>query len=104
MKSITFYDHKKIRTDFLEDKFAAVRWFLTKFENNVRQYYHHTEFVVIDETLCNCHNSYNCDFKVYMKDKPGNYGFLLSVLADVRHHNTSQVINYVIPPPRKGKQ
>ena len=74
MRTITFHDHDTVRANFLEDSFAHMRWFLTEFEKNARKYYWHTEFVVIDETLRNFYTSYNCDFKVYMKDKPVDYG------------------------------
>ena len=32
MRAITFHDHNTVRDDFLEDKFARMRWFLTEFE------------------------------------------------------------------------
>ena len=75
-----------------------MRSFLTGFEKNVQKYYQQTEFVVRDETLRNFFTLYNCDFKVYLKDKPGNYGFLFCVLADVKDQNDSMVIPYATPP------
>ena len=71
---------------------------MTKFENNPRKYYRHIEFVVIDETLQNFYASYNCDFKVDMKEKPGNYGLLFRVLTDAQDWYTSRIIPYVTPP------
>ena len=58
MRTITFHDHKTVRTD----KFARMMWFVTEFEknarkyysnarkyySNVRKYYHYTDFAVID--------------------------------------------------------
>ena len=82
IRAITFHDHNTIRDDFLEDRFPRMRWFLTEFEKNVWKYYRHTEFVVINETLRNFYAFYNCDFKVYMKNKPGNYVILFRVLVD----------------------
>ena len=80
--------------------------FLTEFAKNARKYYRDTEFVVIDETLRNFYASYNCDFKVYMKDKPGNYGLLFRVLTDAQDRYVSMVTPYVSPlinkPERKG--
>ena len=38
------------------------------------------------------------DFKVYMKDKPGNYGLLFSVLADAQDRYDFRIISYVTPP------
>ena len=32
MRTITFHDHNTVRADFLEDRFARIRWFLTEFE------------------------------------------------------------------------
>ena len=32
MRTITFHDHNTVRADFLEDRFARMRWFLTEFE------------------------------------------------------------------------
>ena len=62
--------------------------------------------MVIDETLRNFYASYNCDFKVYMKDKPGNYGLLFLVLADAQDRYASMVIPYITPlinkPEKKG--
>ena len=75
-----------------------MRSFLTGFEKNVQKYYQQKGFVVRDETLRNFFTLYNCDFKVYLKDKPGNYGFLFCVLADVQDQNDSTVIPYAIPP------
>lgn len=82
-RKITYHEHKTIRTNFLDNKFVRMRWFGTKFENNVRKYYRHTEFVVIDKNLNNFYAFYNCSFKLYMKDKPSNYGILFRVLADM---------------------
>ena len=68
----------------------------------MRKRYRHTEFVVISETLRFYHASYNYDFKVYMKvymkDKPGNYGLLFRVLVDAQDRYASGVISYVTPP------
>ena len=50
-----------------------MRWFLTQFENSAQNYYRHVEFFVTDEKLQNSQASYNHDFKVYLKDKPGRY-------------------------------
>ena len=77
-----------------------MRWFLTelKKKKNERKFYRHTEFVVIDEILRNFYTSYNCDFKVYMKVKPGNYSLLFRVLADAQDRYASRVISYVTPP------
>ena len=61
---------------------------------------------MVDETLRNFYASYICDFKVYMKVKPGKYGLLFRVLADARDRYASRVIPYVSPTinnPEKGK-
>ena len=70
-----------------------MRWFWTELEKNARKYHQYTEFVVIDEILRNFYALDNCDFfKVYMKDKPGNYGLLFHVLADAQHRYAFRVI------------
>ena len=77
-----------------------------RIRKNVRKYYRHTEFFVKDETLRNFCASYNCDFKVYMKDQPGNYGLLFGELADAQDRYASGVIPYDTPPinnPEKRK-
>ena len=51
LRTITFHDHNTVKADFLKDMYVHMRWVLTEFEKNARQYYQHTEFVVIDETL-----------------------------------------------------
>ena len=56
------------------------------------------EFVAIDETLQNFYASYNCNFKVYTKEKPGNNGFLFRVLTDTQDWYISRIIPYVTPP------
>ena len=66
MRTITFHDHNTVRGDFLEDRFARMRWFLIEFEKNAWKCYWHTEYVVINESLRNFYTSYNCDFKVYI--------------------------------------
>ena len=72
---------------------------MAEFEKYARKYCQHTEFVVIDITLTNFCALYNCDFKVYMKGKSGNYGFLFLVLADdAQDRNASRVIPYVTLP------
>ena len=98
MRKITFHYHSTVTADFLHDRFARMRWFLTKFQNNPRKYYRHIEFVVIDETLQNFYASYNCHFKVYTKEKPGNYGLLFRVLTDAQDWYISRIIPYVSPP------
>ena len=73
MRTITFHN-KTVRTDFL--RFTSMRWFVTEFKNNSRNYYRYTEFC-INETLCNFYASCNYNFKVYMKKKlgkPRDYG------------------------------
>ena len=73
MRIITFHNQNTDGADFLKDRFARMRWVLIEFEKNAWKYYRHIEFLVIDETLRNVCALYNCDFKVYIKDKPGNY-------------------------------
>ena len=62
-------------------------------KKNAPKFYRHTEFVVIDEALRNFYTLYNCDFKVYMKVKPGNYGLSFRVLADAQDRYASRVIS-----------
>ena len=97
MRTITFHDHKAIRTDFLKNRFARMRWFVSEF-NNTRKYYRHTEFVAIDEILRSFYTLCNCDFKFYMKDKPANYGLSFRVLANMADPYASLVIPCVTPP------
>ena len=66
MRTITFHDHNTVRGDFLEDRFACMRWFLIEFEKNAWKCYWYTEYVVINESLRNFYTSHNCDFKVYI--------------------------------------
>ena len=59
----------------------------------------------MNETLGNFYAPYNCNFKVYVKDKPGNYGLLFHVLADAQDRYASSVIPYVTPTiNKKGKR
>ena len=53
IRTLSFHYHNTVRADFLDDRFAHMRWSLMEFENNTRKYYRHTEFAVIDETLRN---------------------------------------------------
>ena len=32
MRPTTFHDHNTVRTDFLEDRFPCMKWFLTELE------------------------------------------------------------------------
>ena len=61
-------------------------------------YYKHTAFVCIDETLRNFYGSHQCDFKVYMPDKPGKYGLLFRCLADAVDRYISRVVPYCMKP------
>ena len=88
MRILTFHDHNTVRADFLEEGLPVWDGFWQR----------HTEFVVINETLGNFYASYSCDFKVYMKDKPGNYGLLFRLLAYTQDGYASRVIPYVNPP------
>ena len=74
-----------------------MRWFLMEFESNAHKCFRYTKFVVIDETLQNVYASYNCDFKVYTKYKPENYGLLFRVLTDAQYRYASKIIPYVTP-------
>ena len=47
----------------------------------------------------NIYAPFNCDFKVYMKDKTGNYGLLFRVLADAQYRYISRIMPYVLPFP-----
>ena len=67
---------------------------MTKFYRKCAEVLPATKFVVIDETLRNFYASYNCNFKVYLKDKPGNY----RVLADAQDRYSFRVTPYVPPP------
>ena len=51
-------------------------------------------FFVIEETFRNFYPSYSCGFKIYMKDKPGNYD--ISFIS--RGSYASIVMPYVTPP------
>ena len=97
-RNITFHNHNTIRNDFMTDRFARMRWILNEFEKSARRYYRHTENTVIDETLRTFYATYNCDFKVYMKDKPGKYGLLFRVMADGKDRYASRILPYVTPP------
>ena len=46
MRNLSFNDPFTLRQDFLNDRFARMRWILTKFEDNARKHYKHTEFVL----------------------------------------------------------
>ena len=98
MRLITFHDRNTVTTDFLEERFPCMRWFLTEFEINPQKYYLHTECFVIDKILRNFYVLYNCDFKIYMKHKPGNYVLLFHVLADAQDRYASRAISYLNPP------
>ena len=41
------------RGDLVEDRFARMRWFVTKYGQSAQKYYPHTEFVIMYETLQN---------------------------------------------------
>ena len=102
-KYLTVYNHENIRREFMNDKFAKMRWLVTKFEENARKHYRHTPLVCIDETLRNYYGTYKCDFKVYMPDKPGKYGILFKCLADAEDRYVSRVLPYAGPPPGTEK-
>ena len=80
MRKITLHDYTSVTADFQDDPFTRMRWSLMEFENISRKCFRHTEL------------------KVYMKDKPGNYGFLFRVLADSQDRYASKIISYVASP------
>ena len=55
---------KAIRTDFLEDIFGIIIWFVSEVENNARNYFRHTchIYVAINAILRNFCSLYKCDF------------------------------------------
>ena len=65
---------------------------------NARKYYKHTEFVVLDEIFRNFYASYSRDFKIHLKDKPGNYGLLFCALANTQYIYASRVLRHPTSP------
>jgi len=92
LQCLCFYDNNRLRQDYLTDVFAKGRVLLDKFERNCREYYRHHEFVCLDETLINCFASNNCDFLVFMPDKPGQMGIFFYTLADVKDRFFTRII------------
>lgn len=82
MRNMTFHNQETLRSAFLKDRFARIHWLIKNFENNSRKYYRHTPYTVIDETLINFCAVFSCNFKVYLSEKPGEYGVIFRCLAD----------------------
>ena len=105
IRTIIFRVHLKLKlikstdkTNYLDDRFVRMGWFLIELENNARKYCRHREYVFIDETLLNFFNLYRCDFKVYTREKPGHYELLFWLLTDAKDRYASRIIPYVTPP------
>ena len=73
-KCISFHDHTTIRLQFTDERFAKMREVLDIFEGNAKRHYKHSELVCLEETLRNLFSQSNCDFLVFMPDKPGQMG------------------------------
>ena len=84
----------------LKDCFARMRWLVSTFERNSRQWYKQTEFTVIDETPRNFYASYNCAFKVYLQDKQG---ILFRRMTDTSDRYVTRIIPYTTPVANTSK-
>ena len=89
---LSFHDHNAIRREFASDRFARARRFLDEFENNCRKSYQHNALVCLDETLRNHFSTTNCDFLVFMPDKPGQMGLFFYTLGDGVDRYFSRII------------
>ena len=71
---------------------AKMQEFLNSFEDNIRTNYKHTELVCLDETLRNHFSQTNCDFLVFMPDKPGQMGIFFYMLTDSQDRYISRLV------------
>ena len=94
---ISVQDHKNMLKEYKSDMFFRARWFLSKFESNARAYYEHSEMVVLDETLRNYFGR-DCQFTVFLQDKPGQMGILYFTLGDCK----SRYFSRIIPKSKPG--
>lgn len=98
LRCLSFHDPRRLRIDYTNDLFVKMRELLTLFENNLRQNYRHTELVCLDETLRNHFSQTNCDFLIFMPDKPGQMGLFFYTLADSVDRYMSRIIPKVKTP------
>ena len=96
-ETITFHDHITVRAGFLDNKFTHIKCFWQNLKTISVNITVIIIFFVIDETLPNFYALYNCEFKVYIKDKPEYYGLLFRVLADAQDRYASRIIPYFTP-------
>ena len=92
MACLAFHDQNEIRREYATDRFARARRFLDEFENNCRKSYEHNTLVCLDETLRNHFSTTNCDFLVFMPDKPGQMGLFFYTLGDGVDRYFSRII------------
>ena len=98
VKCISFHDHTTIWLQFTDDRFAKMREVLDIFEGNAMRHYKHSELVCLDETLRNLFSQSNCDFLVFMPDKPGHMGLFFYTSADSIDRYLSRIIPKVKSP------
>ena len=92
LRCLSFHDHAAIRREYGTDRFARGRVFLDEFEKNCREMYEHGALVCLDETLRNHFSTTNCDFLVFMPDKPGQMGLFFYTLGDGEDRYFSRVL------------
>ena len=84
LKCLTFHDPVSLRINYTDDMFAKMRELLNMFEANLRKWFKHSELVCLDETLRNHFSQTNCDFLIFMPDKPGQMGLFFYTMADTK--------------------
>ena len=92
LQCLTFHDPNLLIMNYVNDMFAKMRDFLDMFEQNIHTKYNHTELVCLDESLRNHFSQTNCDFLVFMPDKPGQMGLFFYTLADSKDRYMSRII------------
>ena len=92
LQCLSFHDQGTIRREYATDRFARGRVFLDEFEKNCKTMYVHGPLVCLDETLRNHFSTTNCDFLVFMPDKPGQMGMFFYTLGDGEDRYFSRIL------------
>ena len=95
LQNLAFGSVDNVRDGYLNDKFSPMHCLFTHFNQILSSLYNPSSYLILDETLQPYYSVSGCDFKVYMKDKPGKYGLLFRSLSDLHSRYILQLKLYV---------
>ena len=73
LQCLTFISPEHLAQRFMQDRFARMRPLFNHLQENCLRRFTPSPYLCLDETLRPFYQVGGCDFKVYLKDKPGKF-------------------------------